>query len=62
MKFQAKIPAGMAAIHNFIRKFDPEEILDFSDILDDIPSMDTFGELAAGQAGRAERVRATEAR
>jgi hypothetical protein len=60
MSVQARIPASLAAVHNFIRKHDPQEIHNFSDILDDIPDEEEFGELADGPSSRAERLQAQE--
>ena len=48
METQARIPPALAAIHNFIRQHDPEEISDFSDILGQYTNTEESGELAAG--------------
>jgi hypothetical protein len=63
MAIQARIPAALAAIHNFIIDHDPEELttLDHSDI-DDLQSGAHFGSLAEGPASRAERARANSRR
>lgn len=59
MEIQARIPPALAAVHNFIRKYDPDELTDFVDLLDDFPDMEDFGELGTGPASRQERNRAT---
>ncbi|KAI0246948.1 hypothetical protein BJV78DRAFT_1101525, partial [Lactifluus subvellereus] len=60
MAVQAHIPPGLAAIHNFICIYDPEEILDFDYISEDPgPS---FGSVALGPANLAEREEATAER
>jgi hypothetical protein len=61
MAFQARIPPALAAIHNFIRVHDPEELAGF-------PESESFesgfisGELAAGQTRPAERRQANTRR
>lgn len=62
MDIQAQIPPALTAVHNFIRKHDPQEILEFQDILNDVPAMDSFGDLAQGPAEQAERIRAEATR
>ena len=64
-KVQAHLPAALAALHNIIHKYDPEEIdshigeLDVPeydlDKLDPEPQEDTEGELAKGPPKRAEK-------
>ena len=54
MDFQARLPAALAAIHNFIRMQDPEELADFVD-MEDTEWGFVSGELATGQPRRAER-------
>ncbi|RDX49206.1 hypothetical protein OH76DRAFT_1350943, partial [Lentinus brumalis] len=55
MDVQAQIPAGLVGVHNFIREHDPQEILDFKDILDDVPAIDGYGDLAEGPPTQAEQ-------
>ena len=62
MNIQAQIPPALVAVHNFIRVNDHDEIMDFKDILDDIPDVDEFGDLAEGPTGQAERIRAEATR
>jgi len=57
MDLQARIPAALAAIHNFIRIHDPEELSDFIESTDLEPGF-VSGELAAGQARAAEKTQA----
>jgi len=54
MDLQARLPAALAAIHNFIRMQDPEELADFVD-MEDTERGFVSGELATGQPRRAER-------
>ncbi|KAF8799608.1 hypothetical protein BYT27DRAFT_7085713 [Phlegmacium glaucopus] len=61
MDLQARLPAALAAIHNFIRNYDPEELNDFTEA-EDLERGFVSGELAAGQPGRAEREQANERR
>jgi hypothetical protein len=60
MSLQARVPAALAAIHNFIREHD---LLDFDDenILDPDPGA-RVGELADGLPRAAERERANDRR
>jgi hypothetical protein len=61
MSIQARIPPALAAVHNFIRIHDPDEIHDF----DDNTSRDLnpgYGDLAIGPANIAERNMASEKR
>ena len=51
---QAHIPPALAAIHNFICMYDPEELADFTESEDLEPGFVLEG-LAEGIAGRAER-------
>ena len=66
MDIQARIPPALAAIHNFIRQHDPDEIQQFGD--DDEDDWmhgvhgDGVGILAEGPAGEVERDRANERR
>ena len=51
---QAQIPVIFIVVHNFIHKHDPEEILKFIDILEDLPAINEFGDLVKGHpTGRA---------
>jgi hypothetical protein len=60
MDVQVRIPPAMAAVHNFIRIHDPEEINDFTEIAGSIPApAEEYGDLAAGVPSREERARAT---
>ncbi|KZT31283.1 hypothetical protein SISSUDRAFT_956594, partial [Sistotremastrum suecicum HHB10207 ss-3] len=55
LRMQARIPAALAALHNFIRIHDPDEINDFYDAEDENDGI--YGELARGPANRAEKTR-----
>ena len=59
MSFQARIPPALAAIHNFICMYDPEELVDFTESEDLEPGF-VSGGLAEGVAGRAERRQANK--
>ena len=59
MDYQARIPAALAAIHNFIRIHDPEELEGFAEA-DDVERGFFAGELAEGQTRTAEKRRANE--
>lgn len=61
MDYQARIPAALAAIHNFIRIHDPEELNDFAEAEDMEPGFFS-GELAEGQTRTAEKRRANTRR
>ena len=37
MDLQARLPPALAALHNFIRKHDPDDIADFDDVEDPQP-------------------------
>ena len=62
MDIQARLPPALAALHNFIRKHDPDDISDFNDIAEDpqpgapagLCEADE-GQLAEGIASAAER-------
>ena len=54
MASQARIPPALAAIHNFIRVHDPEELASFAESESFEPGF-ISGELAAGQTSPAER-------
>lgn len=62
MDVQARIPSALVAIHNFIRTYDPDELADFKDILEDQPDVDEFGDLASGPPTRTEQRRAEQTR
>jgi hypothetical protein len=61
MHWQARLPAALAAIHNFIRDQDPTDIDDITDPMDPEPGT-RAGELAHGVPRAAERDRATRRR
>ena len=54
MDYQARIPAALAAIHNFICIHDPDELDGFAEA-DDIEPGFFAGELAEGQTRTAEK-------
>jgi hypothetical protein len=54
MDYQARIPAALAAIHNFIRIHDSDELKDFVDA-DDMEQGFFAGELAEGQTRMPEK-------
>ena len=54
MEIQARIPPALAAMHNFIRDHDENEIFDFEDPVDTQPG--DYGILGNGPAQRAEVV------
>jgi DDE superfamily endonuclease len=59
MAIQARIPPALAAVHNFIRIHDKNEIHEFNIVLEDQePGDRDYGKLAQGPAGRAEKTRA----
>ncbi|KAF8572868.1 hypothetical protein K439DRAFT_1377211 [Ramaria rubella] len=51
---QARVPAALAAVHNYIRLHDPLELEDFEDVHDPHPGSH-FGSLALGPPCAAER-------
>jgi len=65
---QARLPPALAALHNFIRKHDPDDIADFDDVEDSQPgtrveeSAAAEGQLAEGLPGVAERRDANDRR
>jgi hypothetical protein len=61
MDYQARIPAALAAIHNFIRIHDPDELEGFVDA-EDIEEGFFAGGLAEGQTRMAEKRRANARR
>ena len=65
MRIQAQISAALAALHNFIRQYDPEEIRFFEDQSFNFPvgvHPESAGELGSGPARSNERARASERR
>ena len=66
MRIQAQIPAALAALHNFIRQYDPEEIRMFKDDQPfDFPTrahLESAGELGRGRVRPDERAPANERR
>jgi hypothetical protein len=61
MYLQARLPPALAAIHNFIRDHDPQDIDDVEELADPDPGART-GELADGITRAAERERANRRR
>jgi hypothetical protein len=61
MEYQARIPAGLAAVHNFIRIHDPDELEGFVEA-DDVERGFFAGDLAEGQTMTAEKRRANTRR
>ena len=61
MALQARLPAALAALHNFIRDLNPFDLNNFQDALDIEPGWQS-GNLADGVAGWAERDRANNRR
>jgi hypothetical protein len=67
MKTQVRLPAALAALHNFIRDHDPSEVEDFDgedeDLDDPQPGEPvSMGDLAEGVPRRAERRQADDLR
>ena len=65
MRIQAQIPAALAALHNFIRQYDPEEIRFFEDQSFNFPvgvHPESADELGSSPARSNERARASERR
>jgi hypothetical protein len=63
MDYQARIPAALAAIHNFIRIHDPDELEGFVEAEDmERGFVAQVGELAEGQTRTAEKRRANARR
>ncbi|KAH9012475.1 hypothetical protein EDB84DRAFT_1250841, partial [Lactarius hengduanensis] len=63
MSIQVHIPPALAAVHNFIRKYDPEEICEFTDTRDDpSPGLGGNGILGEGPPRRLEILHATSTR
>jgi hypothetical protein len=46
MDLQARLPPALAALHNFIRKHDPNDIADFDDVEDPQPGTRVEGPAA----------------
>jgi hypothetical protein len=61
MDLQARLPAALAAIHNFIRDLDPADLNEFADVEDTQPGWHS-GDLAGGIPPNAERQRANTRR
>jgi hypothetical protein len=61
MAVQVRIPPALAAVHNFIRKYDPKEIHEFDDVGED-PNPGGYGVLGEGPAWRNEILHATSTR
>ena len=61
MDLQARLPAALAAIHNFIRDLDPADLSDFQEVVDPQPGWHS-GDLADGLPAHAERDRANNRR
>ena len=61
MDLQAHLPPALAAIHNFIRDLDPNDLNDFPEAEDIQPGWRS-GDLADGLPRRPERERATNRR
>jgi hypothetical protein len=61
MSVQVRIPPALAAVHNFIRKHDPEEICEFGDVRED-PNPGGYGVLGEGPPRRHEISHATSTR
>ena len=55
MDQQARLAPALAAIHNFIRLYDPDEISDLMDDAEDIQPGVQTGDLAVGPARAAEK-------
>jgi hypothetical protein len=62
MDIQAQLPPALAAIHNFIRQYDPGEISDIVKEVTDVQPGGRHGELAVGPPERAARDRASARR
>jgi hypothetical protein len=62
MDQQARLAPALAAIHNFIRLYDPDEISDLMDDAEDIQPGVRTGDLAVGPARAAEKALAESKR
>jgi len=63
MDIQARLPPALAALHNFIRKHDPDDIADFDNVDDPQPGARAEGPAAAEEGQLAEGLpRAAERR
>ena len=62
ISIQALIPSALAALHNFIREYDPEEIGEIEISDDEEPLLESVGELGAGPVTRDETLRANARR
>ena len=61
VNIQVQTPPALVAVYNFIWVYDPDEIINFKDILNDVPDVDVFGDLAEGLTGQAECIQAEAA-
>ena len=61
MDLQARLPATLAAIHNFIHDLDPANLSDFQEVVDPQPGWRS-GNLVDGLLACAERDRANNRR
>jgi len=62
MDIQTCLPPALAALHNFIRKHDPDDLNDIDNVEDPQPGMRTEGQLAEGVPRAAERQQAISRR
>jgi hypothetical protein len=63
MHIQALIPPALAALHNFIRQYDPEDIqLYDGELIDEVSPPESAGELGTGPVTPVETLRANERR
>ena len=63
MDIQVRIPPALCAIHNFIRRYDPDEISFFDDDIDDFqPGCHAEGHLATEPPNRQVREQASTKR
>ena len=62
MRTQARLPAALGALHNFIHDNDPDDVADFEDDNENLydGGQPFMGELAGGVPNRAERARASQ--
>jgi hypothetical protein len=52
MDIQARLPPALAALHNFIRKHDPDDLADYEDAEDPDPGARAVGPVAEGELAR----------
>jgi hypothetical protein len=66
MEIQSLIPPALCAMHNFIRHYDPNDVNDFEQDINDLMHGDVLedglGELSRGAVSRDARERASESR